>query len=140
MIKKMLFLLGTLLCITQVQAIEKNKIDLNQTFWGTWGIFNPAKACTETYQFSQPGNFIYKAKQKQLSGEFAIIRHNDAKVLDVLMMDIKEDNGLAGCSAEANNYQGKQSKLSLKWISSTSAEICIDSIGKQCTGLYLNKR
>ncbi len=140
MIKKILILFTTILFATHVSAIEKTQIDLSKTFWGTWGIFNPKTACSENYHFSQPGNFIYQAQQKQLSGEFAVIRHKDTKILDNLILDIQNDNGLTGCGADNNNYKGKQSSFSLKWVSPIAAEICMDEIGKQCTGLYFNKR
>lgn len=140
MLKRIVVILAFIFATSQVNAFDKNKINLGQTFWGTWGLFNPATSCTEDYQFSQPGNFVYKAQQKELSGKFAIIRNNNAKNLDLLVLDIQNDNGKVGCGADANNYQGKKSNFFLKWISTTSAEICVDDIGKQCTGLYLNKR
>ena len=140
MIKKIVVLCATMLCITQAFALEKNQINLNQTFWGTWGLFNPATSCSESYQFSQPGTFLYKAQQKELQGEFAVVRNSDAKVLDLLILEIQSDNGGTGCGSDNNNYQGKKSNFFLKWLSPTSAEICTDNIGKQCTGLYFNKR
>lgn len=140
MLKKLFVLFATILFVTQVSAIDKNKVDLNTAFWGTWGIFNPATVCTENYQFNQPGTFIYKAQQKQLAGEFAVVRHKDNKLLDVLIFDVQQDNGSVGCGGDSNDYKGKKSHLSLKWISPISAEICTDEIGKKCTGLYLNKR
>ncbi len=140
MLKKIILSCITIFCVTQVNAIEKTQIDLNKTFWGAWGIFNQKTACSESYNFSQPGSFLYKAQQKQLSGEFAVVRYHDPKILDSLILDIKNDNGLTGCGADNNNYQGKQSGFFLKWVSPVSAEICMDEIGKQCTGLYFNKR
>lgn len=140
MLKKLFVLFTTILFVTQVSAIDKNKVDLNTAFWGTWSIFSPATVCTENYQFNQPGTFIYKAQEKQLAGEFAVVRHKENKLLDVLILDIKQDNGLAGCAGDASNYLGQKSSLSLKWVSPISAEICTDEIGKKCTGLYFNKR
>ena len=52
MLKKIFVLFATILFVTQVSAIDKNKISLNQTFWGSWSIFNPVTKCAENYQFN----------------------------------------------------------------------------------------
>ena len=140
MLRKIMISFVVIFSISQTNATEKNKIDLDRTFWGTWELINTKFACTEQYEFKKPGNVVYQANKKKLAGEFAVIRHNDPKTLDTLILDIKSDNGLIGCGSDTNNYQGKQSVLSLKWISDKSAELCADNIGKQCTGLYLNKK
>ena len=140
MIKIIFTFFATMLFVTQVFAIDKKQINLNQTIWGTWGLFNPSTACTENYMFSQPGTFVYKAQKKELKGDFAVVRNNDAKIFDLLILEIQSDNGEIGCGGDNNNYQGQKSNFFLKWLSPTSAELCLDNTGKQCTGLYLNKR
>lgn len=140
MIKQIMILFAAMMFVSQVSAIEKNQINLDQIFWGNWLITNPSNSCTEKYQFKKPGQFIYQTQKKQLTGDFAVVRQDSNEKLDILVLDIQKDNGLAGCAGDMNNYQGKKSNFSLKWITQSSAEICTDDIGKECTGLYLNKK
>lgn len=140
MIRKAIFLVGALLCATQVQAIEKNTINLDKNFWGKWSIFNPKTSCTESYEFKKPGAFTYGVNQKKLSGDFAVMRSKENSKLDVLVLAIKNDNGALGCSDDKTNYTNQQSTLALKWVTQNSAEICLDQEAKKCTGLYLNKK
>ena len=122
------------------QAFEKKQVKLSTDFWGKWTVFNAKTQCSETYQFNSPNQFIYSAKQKKLTGEFAVLRNQDPKVLDLLVMNVKTDNQQAGCSAVKRNYGQGKLNLSLKWVSAQSAELCTDREAKKCTGLYLMKQ
>lgn len=123
-----------------VQAFDKNKINLEKDFWGTWSVFNAKAQCTETYEFKKPGQFTYTAKQKKLTGEFAVITNNDSKILDLLVMNVKTDNKKVGCSKDIQDYTNGKVSLSMKWISAKTAELCVDREAKQCTGLYMIKQ
>lgn len=140
MLKKVI--LGSILLgfFPATQAANEQKINLKKDFWGTWSVYNAKAQCTETYEFKKPGQFIYTAKQKKLTGDFAIITNSDSKVLDLLVMDVKNDNKKAGCSKEVQDYTGGKVNLSLKWVSAKTAELCVDREAKQCTGLYLIKQ
>ena len=82
MLRKIMISFVVIFSISQTNATEKNKIDLDRTFWGTWELINTKFACTEQYEFKKPGNVVYQANKKKLTGEFAVIRHNDSKTLD----------------------------------------------------------
>lgn len=131
--------LGLFLALN-VQAFEKNQVNLEKDFWGKWSVFNSKTQCTENYEFKQPGQLIYSTKQKQMTGEFAVLRSKEPQFLDVLAMKIKTDNQLPGCNGEKVNYTDADIRLSLKWISAKTAELCTDVEAKQCTGLYLIKK
>ena len=122
------------------QAFDKTQVNLSNDFWGTWAVYNAKTKCTEAYQFAKPGQFTYTTKQKRMTGDFAILRNQDPKMLDVLSMKVKTDNKKAGCSGQVVDYTNADIALSLKWISAKSAELCTDNEGKQCTGLYLMKQ
>ncbi len=124
----------------QVQAIDKNQVNLANDFWGTWSVYNAKTQCTETYQFTKPGQFSYSTKQKKMTGDFAILRSKEAQELDVLAMKVKTDNKQAGCGGQPVDYTNADIRLSLKWASAKTAELCTDNAGKQCTGLYLIKQ
>lgn len=136
--------IGLVLCLLglglNAQAFDKSKLNLEKDFWGTWSVYNGKVQCTETYQFKKPGEFTYIAKQKKLTGEFAVLRNNDSNQLDVLLMDVKTDNKKIGCSQDIQDYTNAKVNLSLKWISAKTAELCVDREAKQCTGLYLIKQ
>ncbi|MFN0297937.1 hypothetical protein ACKVE0_10440 [Acinetobacter albensis] len=141
MLKKLVLTVLGLGIVLPVQAFDKTQMNLNQDFWGTWSVYSPNAQCTETYQFSKPGQFTYTAKQKKMTGDFAILVNPDVKILDVLTMQIKTDNKKAGCTNQTVDYTNKDVNLSLKWISAKTAELCMDRrVGKQCTGLYLIKQ
>lgn len=140
MLKNFLVIFVSFLCISQAQALEKSLVDLDKTFWGKWTLINVKNSCSEKFEFKKPNSFIYQANKKNMDGDFIVFRNSDEKILDLLILDIKNDNGGTGCGSDNNNYQGKKSNFFLKWLSPTSAELCMDNTGKQCTGLYLNKR
>lgn len=125
--------------ISQVNAFDKDKINLGQSFWGSWQLFNPASTCSEHYKFEAPDKFFYHAHKKKISGIFAVMRSTDKRKLDHLLLDIKEDNGGEGCEGDKVNYEGQMSSFYLKWASQTSAELCLDEDAKECIGLYLNR-
>lgn len=136
-------ILGSVLVIgllPVVHAADKQKINLENDFWGTWSVYNAKAQCTETYEFKKPGQFTYTAKQKKLTGEFAVITNADPKMLDVLIMDVKTDNKKSGCSKDIQDYSNAKVNLSLKWVSANTAELCVDREAKQCTGLYMIKQ
>lgn len=139
MLKKIV-LLPLILATTPLHAIDKSRINLDQDFWGTWTISNPHIQCKESYQFSKPGNFINQAQDKRMSGEFVVLRSADQKQHDILKLQITGDNGLADCSGTAVNYKGQQAMFALKWKTTESAELCVDSLATTCTGLHLNKQ
>lgn len=122
------------------QAFDKTQMNLQKDFWGTWSVYNAKTQCTESYVFSQPAQVVYSAKQKKMTGEFSVIRTEDPKQLDVFAMMINTDNKKAGCSGQVTDYSKSQIRLSLKWISAKTAELCTDLDGKQCLGLYLIKQ
>ncbi|RZG83269.1 hypothetical protein EXE10_11240 [Acinetobacter sp. WCHAc060033] len=126
--------------VFQAQAFDKKQVNLTNDFWGTWSIYNAKMQCTETYQFTKPGQFNYSAKQKKMTGDFAILRSQAAQDLDVLAMKVKTDNKQPSCGNQAVDYTNADIRLSLKWLSAKTAELCIDAAGKQCTGLYLIKQ
>lgn len=136
--------IGLALCVLglgfNAQAFDKTKLNLDKDFWGVWSVYNAKTQCTETYQFAKPGKFTYTAKQKKLTGDFAIMTNTDPKVLDLLVMNVKNDNKKAGCSKEIQDYTNGKVNLSLKWVSAKTAELCVDREAKQCTGLYLIKQ
>ena len=140
MLKKLMMAACTLGVAFSAQAFDKNQVALDKEFWGTWSVYNAKTQCSEKYQFNKPGQFNYTAKQKKMSGEFAIMRSKDAKELDILAMKVKSDNKVAGCGGQATDYTNADIRLGLKWVSKTTAEICSDVAGKQCTGLYLIKQ
>ena len=140
MLKKIVLCVLSLGVIGQAQAFDKSQVNLSKDFFGTWTVYSAKTQCTETYQFTQPGQFVYTTKQKRMTGEFAVVRNQDAKILDWLAMDVKTDNKKAGCSGQANDYTGTKINLVLKWISPKTAELCLDREAKQCTGLYQIKQ
>lgn len=77
--------------VFQAQAFDKKQVNLTNDFWGTWSIYNAKMQCTETYQFTKPGQFNYSAKQKKMTGDFAILRSQAAQDLDVLAMKVKTE-------------------------------------------------
>lgn len=140
MLKKIAVAVLALGSVVQAQAFEKSQVNLANDFWGTWSVYNAKTQCTETYQFSKPGQFNYATRQKKMTGEFAILRSKEPQSLDVLAMKVKTDNKSAGCSNEVVDYTNADVRLSLKWTSAKTAELCIDQLGTQCTGLYLIKQ
>ena len=76
----------------KLEAFDKSQVNLSKDFFGTWTVYSAKTQCTETYQFTQPGQFVYTTKQKRMTGEFAVVRNQDAKILDWLAMDVKTDN------------------------------------------------
>ena len=75
-----------------------------------------------------------------MSGEFSVIRTQDPKQLDIFAMQVNSDNKKAGCSGQPSDYSKAQIRLSLKWISAKTAELCTDLEGKKCLGLYFIKQ
>lgn len=140
MMKKILLALVVFVFAIQTQAYDKTQVNLANDFWGTWTVYNAKAQCTESYQFTQPDQFTYSTKQKRLTGDFAILRNENAQALDVLAMKVKLDNKKAGCGGTPVDYSNTDIRLSLKWISAKTAELCTDREGKQCTGLYLIKQ
>lgn len=140
MLKKLALVMIGLGCAIQAQAFDKSQVNLENDFWGTWSVYNAKTQCTEAYQFAKPGNFTYTTKQKKMTGNFAILRNKEANVLDILAMKVKTDNKKAGCSGQVVDYTNADMRLSLKWVSAKTAELCTDREGKQCTGLYLIKQ
>lgn len=131
MLKKIsCFILGSA-CALSVQAFDKTQVNLQKDFWGTWTVYNAKMQCTESYQFTQPAKVVYTAKQKKMSGEFSVIRTQDPKQLDIFAMSVVSDNKKAGCSGQVSDYSKAQIRLSLKWISAKTAELCTDLEGKQ---------
>jgi hypothetical protein len=138
---KQVALAGLILGLTSnAIALDKTKVSLDQVFWGTWSVYNSKSKCTEVYSFAKPGKFTYTTRQKTMSGEFAVLRSKSVNELDVLAMKVVNDNKLAGCSGQVNDYTNADIRLSLKWLSPKSAELCTDLEGKACTGLFLNKQ
>lgn len=125
---------------TSVFALDKSQVNLDQDFWGKWTITNAKAKCNETYTFSKPGYVTYQAKEKIMTGDFAVLRSTDKLNLDVLAMKVKTDNKLAGCAGEPLDYTNSDIRLTLKWMTTKSAELCTDMEGKKCTGLYLIKQ
>lgn len=140
MLKKIGLLSMTLGCALQVQAFEKKQMVLGNDFWGTWSIYNAQNKCTETYQFKKPGQFQYTSKLKSMSGNFAVMRTPDPKVLDILTMKVNADNKKASCAQASKDFTGQTLSLGLKWISQNTAQICSDTEAKQCSSLYLIKQ
>ncbi|WP_089604182.1 hypothetical protein [Acinetobacter piscicola] len=138
--KKIVFAALGLGLAMQAQAFDKSQVNLANDFWGMWSIYNAKTQCTETYQFTKPQQFTYTTKQKKMTGEFAVLRSNDAKTLDILAMKVKTDNKKAGCGGQPVDYTNADIRLSLRWMSAKTAELCTDREGKQCTGLYLIKQ
>ena len=138
--KKIVFAALGLGLAMQVQAFDKSQVNLANDFWGTWSIYNAKTQCTETYQFTKPQQFTYTTKQKRMTGDFSVLRSNDAKALDILAMKVKVDNKKAGCGGQSIDYTNADIRLSLRWMSAKTAELCTDREGKQCTGLYLIKQ
>jgi hypothetical protein len=140
MMKKTVLALVSLGFVLNVQAFDKTQVNLANEFWGTWTVYNAKTQCTESYQFTKPDQFIYSTKQKQMAGDFAVLRNENAQALDVLAMKVKTDNKKAGCGGEPVDYTDVDVRLSLKWVSAKTAELCTDREGKQCTGLYFIKQ
>lgn len=141
MMKKIAIVALGLGLAVQAQAYDKSQVNLANEFWGTWAIFNAKQKCSETYQFSKPGQFQYTSLQKRMTGKFAVMRNtNDANALDILKLKVLTDNKKASCGAAANDMSNKDLNLTLKWVSKSTAQICTDVEGKQCTGLYLIKQ
>lgn len=140
MLKKVVGLVLMSSAALSVQAFDKTQMNLQKDFWGTWSVYNAKTQCTESYQFTQPAQVVYSAKQKKMTGEFSVIRTEDPKQLDVFAMTVNSDNKKAGCSGQTSDYSKSQIRLSLKWISAKTAELCTDLNGKQCLGLYLIKQ
>lgn len=141
MLKKLVFITLSLGMAVQAQAIEKSQVNLDKDFWGTWTIYNAQKKCSETYQFSKPGQFQYTSLKKRMTGNFAVMRNTkDTKALDILTMKVATDNKQESCGGTAVDLTNKQLNLTLKWVSAKTAQICSDTEGKKCTGLYLIKQ
>ena len=140
MLKKLSVIALGLGLVCQAQAFDKTQVNLDQNFWGTWSVYNEKNKCTETYQFAKPGQFTYKAKQKKLTGDFAVLRNPDPTQLDLLHIEVKTDNKKADCSGEIKDYTTGQINLSLKWMSTNTAELCVNREGTSCTGLFLIKQ
>lgn len=140
MFKKIGYCTLGLLFAFNAQAFDKNKVNLDKVFWGTWSIYNEKAKCSESYQFSKPDQFSYSSLQKSMTGEFAVLRSNKSTDLDVLMMKVKSDNKAVSCGSAAVDYTKADIRLSLNWLSTKKAELCIDNEAKQCTGLYLIKQ
>ncbi len=140
MLKKIGLVSLSLGCALQVHAFEKKQVILENDFWGTWSIYNAQNKCTETYQFKKPGQFQYSSKLKSMSGNFAVMRNQDAKALDILKMKVNTDNKKPSCAQASNDFTGQTLSLGLKWVSKSTAQICSDTEGKQCTSLYLIKQ
>ena len=124
----------------QAHAFDKNQVNLTNDFWGNWSIYNAKTQCTENYQFSKPGQFVYTAKQKRMTGDFAVLRSKTAQELDILAIKVKADNKQPGCDNKSVDYTNADVHLGLKWSSAKTAELCTDTAGKQCSGLYLIKQ
>lgn len=140
MLKKISCLVVASSLAFSAQAFNKTQVDLQKDFWGTWSVYNAKTQCTETYKFTQPSTVAYSAKQKKMNGEFAVIRTQDPKQLDVFAMNVVSDNKKAGCGGQVVDYSNTQIRLGLKWISARTAELCTDLEAKQCLGLYLIKQ
>lgn len=140
MLKKVALLAVALGCTLQVQAFDKTQTVLDKDFWGTWSVYNSKNKCTETYQFTKPGQFKYNSKAKAMSGNFAVMRNKDAQSLDILTMKITSDNKKASCADAAQDFNNKTLSMGLKWVSKSTAQICSDAEGKQCSPLYLIKQ
>jgi hypothetical protein len=140
MLKKIVPIVFGVLLSLHVQAFDKAQVNLSKDFWGTWTIINPKTQCTEVYKFTQPDQFTYNAKQKNMTGKFGMLRNSDVKVLDLLVLEVKADNKQAGCAAQATNYTNTTIQLALKWLSPQTAELCNDRDGKKCLGLYITKQ
>ena len=140
MLKKIALLALTLGLSIHVQAFEKKNMVLESDFWGTWSIYNAQNKCTETYQFKKPGQFQYNSKLKNMSGNFAVMRNKDSNALDILTMKISTDNKKASCADASRDFSHQTLSLALKWVSKTTAQICADTAGTQCTALYLIKQ
>lgn len=140
MLKKIGLITAALTCTFQVHAFEKKQMVLANDFWGTWSIYNAQNKCTETYQFKKPGQFQYTSKLKSMSGNFAVMRNNDTKALDILTMKVTADNKKASCAQASKDFSNQTLSFGLKWVSKNTAQICSDSEGKQCSSLYLIKQ
>lgn len=140
MLKKIGLITAALACTFQVHAFEKKQMVLANDFWGTWSIYNAQNKCTETYQFKKPGQFQYTSKLKSMSGNFAVMRNNDTKALDILTMKVTADNKKASCAQASKDFSNQTLSFGLKWVSKNTAQICSDSEGKQCSSLYLIKQ
>ena len=140
MFKKISCLALASVCTFSAQAFDKTQMDLQKNFWGTWSVYNAQTKCTETYQFTQPAQVAYSAKQKKMTGEFSVIRTQDPNQIDVFAMSVGADNKKAGCGNQATDYSKAQIRLGLKWISAKTAELCSDLEGKKCLGLYFIKQ
>lgn len=137
---KIMSALALFMMATPLYAMDKNKVHLDQVFWGTWAVSNPHVQCKETYQFSKPGRFSNQMGQKKMDGEFVVLRSANQKESDILKLQITADNGLADCTGNAFNYTGQQAMFALKWKTPESAELCVDALATKCTGLHLNKQ
>ena len=140
MMKKIVVAMIGLGLALQAQAFDKNQVNLVNDFFGTWTVYNAKTQCTETYQFVKPEQFSYTTKQKKMTGDFAVLRNKDPKVLDLLTMNIKTDNKKAGCNGQVKDYTSGKVNLTLKWMSAKTVELCTDREAKQCTGLYMIKQ
>ena len=130
-----------LLCLgVNAQAFDRKNINYDKDFWGTWSIYHGKTQCAENFTFSKPTQFKYAASQKKMSGSFSILSSNDALKHDLLVLNIKQDNGLKGCVESMNKMSGYKLNLTLKWISKNSALICTDREAKKCTNLYFIKK
>lgn len=140
MLKKIALVVVALSCAVQAQAFDKKQMVLDKDFWGTWSVYNSKNKCTETYQFTKPGQFKYSSKAKAMSGNFAVMRNQDPKSLDILTMKIASDNKKASCADAANDFTNKTLSMGLKWVSKTTAQVCSDAEGKKCSSLYIIKQ
>jgi hypothetical protein len=140
MLRQIVFIACGAFLSLQAQAFDKTQVNLSKDFWGNWTIYNAKTQCTEVYKFSRPGQFTYNAKQKNMTGEFGVIRNSDAKVLDLLVLKVATDNKQPGCAAQATNYSNATIQLGLRWLSPQSAELCSDRDSKQCLGIYMTKQ
>lgn len=141
MFKKLTFVFLSLGIMSHAQAFDKTQVNLDQSFWGTWVIYNSQQKCSETYQFKKPGQFQYSSLQKKMSGNFSVMRDTkNVNNLDILNMKVATDNKKASCGSVETDLANKNLSFSLKWVSPKTAQICMDTIGKQCSSLYLIKQ
>ena len=140
MLKKIALVVVALGCAVQAQAYDKKQTVLDKDFWGTWSVYNSKNKCTETYQFTKPAQFKYSSKTKAMTGKFAVVRNQDPKSLDILTMKVVSDNKKASCADPAGDFTNKTLSMGLKWVSKSTAQICSDAEGKNCSTLYLIKQ
>ncbi|MEB3767414.1 hypothetical protein [Acinetobacter sp. MD2] len=141
MLKKLAFAFLCSGLAFQANAVDKAQVDLGQTIWGTWTVYNAQNKCSETYTFKQPNQFAYLSLQKKMSGNFGVVRDSkNVNNLDILTMKVAVDNKKAACAGTAKDMTNQNVAFSLKWISPKTAQICMDATGQKCSSLYLIKQ